>query len=428
MRKITFRRLISLLVTAASLCVFVGCGGDNVGNTGEVDSYLGMFNPALSLLTSPPNGGTVWTFPDEGEIYRYGDTVTVTAVPQKDYDFLGWSGASMDTARSVTIIMDGNKTLTANFVPTYTIIFNANGGNGTPPKTLVVPESTSITLPDGGNLKLPGSNFGGWTLKRTSTDYLAGATFIVTESDTLFAKWGTEYTVMFNANGGSGISPKTQVVPAGSNINLPDSNGLSKNGYAFSGWSTNTSGVGGTNYGIGKTYTPSGNVTLYAIWINVYTVTFDANGANGVAAPKPQTIKSGTVITLPSPGNWSNYVFDGWTDGLSHKIYSAGDAYTVVGNTLMSANWNPIYTVTFNLSGGTGTAPSLQTVTSPHTDITLPLPKATKPGYVFGGWNTAIGGAELAYQAGDSYHVTENITFYAYWKPEPIVPTEPDEP
>jgi uncharacterized repeat protein (TIGR02543 family) len=72
------------------------------------------------------------------------------------------------------------------------------------------------------------------------------------------------YTVTFNSNGGNG-SVSSQIVSAGSSITLPGGSNLSRSGYTFGGWNTNSSGTG-TNYNAGSSYAPSGNITLYAKW------------------------------------------------------------------------------------------------------------------------------------------------------------------
>ena len=74
-----------------------------------------------------------------------------------------------------------------------------------------------------------------------------------------------QYTVSFNANGGSGTAPSAQTVDAGSAITLPSQGSLTRSGYAFDGWNTNSSGTG-TNYSAGSPYMPAGHVTLYAKW------------------------------------------------------------------------------------------------------------------------------------------------------------------
>ena len=62
------------------------------------------------------------------------------------------------------------------------------------------------------------------------------------------------YTVTFNANGAtSGTAPTAQTASSGSSITLPNGSGLTKSGYTFGGWNTNTEGAG-TNYSTGSSY------------------------------------------------------------------------------------------------------------------------------------------------------------------------------
>jgi len=72
-------------------------------------------------------------------------------------------------------------------------------------------------------------------------------------------------SVTYDINGGIGATPPAQEVNAGSAITLLSSSGFSRSGYAFSGWNTSASGDG-TNYNAGSSYTPTGNITLYAKW------------------------------------------------------------------------------------------------------------------------------------------------------------------
>jgi len=70
--------------------------------------------------------------PDIGETvtdrysYAEGTTVSLTAKANSGYTFTGWSGASTATTNTITIKMDGNKTVTANFQQQMT-----NPGTGT---------------------------------------------------------------------------------------------------------------------------------------------------------------------------------------------------------------------------------------------------------------------------------------------------------
>jgi len=73
------------------------------------------------------------------------------------------------------------------------------------------------------------------------------------------------YTITFSANGATGTAPAIQTVRANAIVTLPSGNGLSKTGFTFGGWNTNTYGTG-TTYDAYSSYTVTGNVTLYAKW------------------------------------------------------------------------------------------------------------------------------------------------------------------
>jgi len=155
---------------------------------------------------------------------------------------------------------------------TYKVTFNANGGSGTVP-SITVNAGSSITLPSGSSLTKSGYDFDGWNTKNdgTGTDYSAGSSYTPSGNVTLYAKWNavsspTTYTVTFNSNGGSGTAPSAQIVDSGSTVTLPNQGSLTKSDYEFDGWNTKNDGTG-TNYSVWASYTPSGNVTLYAKWV-----------------------------------------------------------------------------------------------------------------------------------------------------------------
>jgi uncharacterized protein (TIGR02145 family)/uncharacterized repeat protein (TIGR02543 family) len=223
---------------------------------------------------------------------------------------------------------------------------------------------------------------------------------------------GNTYTVTFHANGGSG-APSPQTVSAGSSITLPNQGGLTRNGYSFGGWNTNNSGTG-TTYSAGSSYTPSGNVTLYAKWEAIpntggtYTIFFDANGGT-VNPPYSTTGADGKLASLPTPTR-SDVSFAGW--------YTA-DSTLVTTNTVFSANATIYaryaYTITFDAKGGT--VNPISGATDANGRLTS-LPTPTRSGYNFVGWYgiffdpTSIMGTGI---------ITENTVFlfgttvYAQW-------------
>jgi len=89
----------------------------------------------------------------------------------------------------------------------------------------------------------------------------------------------------------------------------------------------------------------------------IYTVTFNANGATGGAAPAPQTVNSGNSITVPGQGTlvYSEKTFGGWNtqENGGGTNYTAGAEYTVTGNTTLYAKWNKVVMDNYKL-GDTG--------------------------------------------------------------------------
>jgi uncharacterized repeat protein (TIGR02543 family) len=148
----------------------------------------------------------------------------------------------------------------------FVVTFDANGGTGTPPAAITTGSGFEITLPDDNGLEMSGYTFGGWNTNSsgTGTNYNAGASYTVSGDTTLYARW--VYTITFDANDGSGTAPAVITANAGSSITLPDQGSLTRTGYTFGGWNTNSSGTG-TNYNAGASYTVNNNTTLYARWL-----------------------------------------------------------------------------------------------------------------------------------------------------------------
>jgi len=108
-----------------------------------------------------------------------------------------------------------------------------------------------------------------------------------------------QYTVTFDANGGTGTAPAAQTVNAGDSISLPGAGGLVRTGYTFGGWNTNASGTG-IGYAAGSSYTVIGVITLYAKW--------NASGAGTGTGTTPWS--GATVTSLTNEAVW----YDGNVD------------------------------------------------------------------------------------------------------------------
>ena len=191
----------------------------------------------------------------------------------------------------------------------------------------------------------------------------------------------------------------------------------SRIGYTFAGWKDADNSDFDENTPVTK------NITVFAQWnIKQYTLTYNTNGATSGAAPSAVTEDYNTVIKLHDGTGFSktNFGFSGWNtqpDGKGTK-YNAGASFTVKENIELFADWQPLYTVTFNINGATsGDTPPM--VTQPAgTIITLPAGTGLlKTGFNFAGWNTQSDGKGTNYNAGASYTVTAAVTLFAHWQP-----------
>jgi len=305
--------------------------------------------------------------------------------------------------------------------PKYTLYFNANGGTegANPPAAITVDSGTIITLPGKQTMSKDGFSFGGWNAN--GTDYSAGDPYIVLVGATLDVRWIPVRTITFNANGATGgDAPDAVRADSGKTITLPGRGTMVRTGFSFGWWNTNSNGTGASFRG-DSAYTVTGNVTLYAKWVPVYTVTYSGNGTTA-GVPGEVKADSGSVITLPAAMRRDGYSFGWWSTsstGTGTK-YDPNDFYTVTGNTTIYVKWIPIRTVTFNVNGATsGTTPAAITVDS-GTVVTLPgQGNMVKTNNHFGGWSTSSSGGTNN-PAGSSYTVTSNVTLYARWTAFPI--------
>ncbi|MDR0302062.1 MAG: InlB B-repeat-containing protein, partial [Treponema sp.] len=387
-------------------------------------TFYAVWIPLYTVSFNANNGtGTV----PESQTVKSGEYITLPGgegLSRNNHIFTGWNANADGTGTTYNAgaqyHVTNNATLYVVWKQAYTVIFDANGGTGTVANQMGE-MGKSITLSNGDGFSRDGYVFGSWNTLAdgTGTNYNAGAAYSSTSfSNTLYAMWIPLYAVSFNANGGTGTIPDSQMVIAGDSITLPNGDGFSRDGYGFGNWNTAANGLG-TDYAEGAAYTvPSGGSTLYAKWIPLYTVSFDINEGTGTA-PTSHTIKAGDSITLPDGNNFSRPAFEfvGWNtaaDGTGND-YAVGAAYTVTTAATLYAKWIPLYTVSFNINGGTGTVPASQTVKD-GSSITLPGGDGlSKEWYLFNNWNTSADGTGTAYAAGASYTVTADIVLYTMW-------------
>ena len=269
------------------------------------------------------------------------------------YTFLGWSTSS--SATTATYSAGGNYTANSGATlyavweetpvtpTTYTLNYNANGGNGAPASQT---GNGNITLSNTKPTR-SGYNFLGWAKSSTATaaQYQPGESFSLTGNTTLYAVWEetpvtpTTYTLTYNANGGSG-RPASQT--GNGNITL-SSTKPTRSGYTFLGWAKSSTATA-AQYQPGESFSLTGNTTLYAVWEETpvtpttYTLTYNANGGSG--RPANQT-GNGTIKLSGTRPTRDGYTFKKWntkSDG-SGTSYNPGATYNLTANVTLYAIW-----------------------------------------------------------------------------------------
>ena len=218
-------------------------------------------------------------------------------------------------------------------VNTYTITYNANGGNESN-QTQEVKYGETWTTKDKIFTKT-GYTQVGWNTKADGS----GTTYSLKKLQkakkegnlTLYAKWKVNtYTITYKANGGN-ESNQTQEVKYGATWTTKDKI-FTKTGYTQVGWNTKADGSGVT-YSLKKLQKArkEGNLTLYAKWkVNTYTITYSANGGSGAPSSQNYTYSNSGTITLSSTKpTRTGYTFLGWSlsSTATEASYSAGQKW-----------------------------------------------------------------------------------------------------
>ena len=379
--------------------------------------------------------------PEAGTVSFYRPTVlgaqtTIIATTNPGYTWLGWydgdTKVSEGTSLTYTFTVSAeSKIYTAKWacytVSTETNLEGAGSYTNYTEKKVVFGETVELVATTN-----PGYTWLGWydggvkVSEGTSLTY----TFTMPAGGKIYtAKWAC-YTVSTETNlewAGSYTNYTEEKVPAGKTIEL----GATTNpGYTWLGWYD-----GETLVCEDTTYTftmPAESKTYTAKWA-CYTVSTETNleGAGSYTHYTEKKVAFGEAVELVATTN-PGYTWLGWYDGgalvceytsytltmpAESKIYTAkwAEYYVTVEKNMDDAG--DAYrdgvkigggSITFNLNGGSGTAPATQS----HGTATYPsIP--TRSGYVFAGWYDNQQCTGSPYDFTDV--VSGDITLYAKW-------------
>ena len=400
-----------------------GGGGTNYSSGSLYTSNANVtlyaqWTPVTYKVTYNANGGN--NAPSaQTKTYGVNLTLTTSKPTRTGYTFVSWNtktdgtGTTYNPGGSYTANADVTLYAQWEAVPTYTVTYNANGGNNAP-SAQTKTHGVALTLTNAKATRT-GYTFVSWNTKSdgTGTTYNPGGTYTANASVTLYAQWTPViYTISYDANGGSN-APASQTKTYGASVTLSTVK-PTRTGYIFKNWNKKADGSG-TNYASGGNYTSNSSVTLYAQWTPItYEVKFNGNGhTSGTMNNQKFTYDVAQDLTANAYKREFTVTYD-YSNGAENSTAKAtatfkGWAKTASGSVSYNDKQNVI-----NLASVQDTVVNIYAKWS---DGSVILPTPTKTGYIFDGWYTTPDGTTKIGDGGDKYTPSKDITIYAHWKP-----------
>jgi len=370
-------------------------GNVNIDSDKTVDVTLSRKLYTLDIYVT--GDGTVTKNPDKLE-YSHGEEVQLTAIPDEGWSFANWTGDLSGSDNPKIIVMDQNRSVTANFaINTYTMVATAGPGGAIEPEGQIQvnhgDDKEFIITPDTGyetaDVVVDGVSAGAiasYTFNNVASDHTIDASFSL-----------LEYTITISASPTEGGTVSGRgVYKHGETVDLTAE---ADDSYRFKNWTEDGIVVStDANY----SFTASANRNLLANFIEkTYELTVKLSGKGSVekqpdkARYLPEEVVNLTAI--PETG-WR---FLNWSGSLTGNTNPA--SITMNNDKTVIANFS-IYQYVIVVSpnpqnGGTvsggGTYPHGETVT---------LKATLNEGYEFLNWTE--GGVEVSTEEEYSFSAT----------------------
>lgn len=225
--------------------------------------------------------------------------------------------------------------------------------------------------------------------------------------------------------------------PAGQKITLAtmakdddcwDSSMLSRPGHTQLGWNQDRNATQAQ----AEVTMVEGGMTVFAVWVGNPVLTYDTNKPSTWSGQMPSTPASVSV-----PYNTAATDKSGWAAGDTSKIrgykflgwYTAPQDNTglyqwatpLTGNVTVYAHWQRLQAnVVYDKNASDAKGSHANTTGWQYSDVTVPSDTSksfTRDGYVFKGWSTKPGKADVVYKDGSKVPLQDkDITLYAQWQ------------
>ena len=317
----------------ATLTVF---GYNKITYIAEIDIMQGGTQQyTVNVSANPANGGTV----TGGGNYQVGQSCTVTATANSGYTFTNWSenGTIVSTQPSYTFVVNGNRTLVANFqaLPqNYTISVSANPTNGgTVTGGGTYQQGQQCTVHATANT---GYTFTNWTENGNVVSTQANYTFTVNSNRTLVANFTLQQftiTALVDPSQWAGGVEGGGVYTYGQSCTLTATPTVP---YIFVNWTKNGIQVS-TNATYTFTVTESATYVAHFV-VETFTITALANPTEGGVVTGSGTYEMLDECTVTATAN-EGYNFVNWTENGNVVSNEAAYTFAVTGDRTLVANF-----------------------------------------------------------------------------------------
>ncbi|MBR3952787.1 MAG: InlB B-repeat-containing protein [Oscillospiraceae bacterium] len=363
----------------------------------------------------------------DGLIYEMSFDVNDDAAPA-EYSFVVTFADGMSVDGESCVFIDIPFTVTVEReadVKTYTVTFDAMGGEGGP-KTAIKYEYEDMIIPSEIPVK-EGYKFIAWSFNHPFKEGYGferrpGEIYEYDADITMYAVWAKEICkVTFT---GENV-PEDYEVEGGETIQLP---ALAREGYSFLGWKGTAKGEHEytISFKAGDRIRMLNDWEFEALWEEIsvtptYTITYDANG--GYGAPEAQKKEEGKDLIISSVvPKKDGYVFIAWqfmhpfTQGTYMEILP-GEAYPFDASMKLTALWaKEECNITFK-------GESVPESYSVEGGSTFVFPEVSREGYKFLGWETHAANWQEGFivmrQPGFSMRILDDMELTAVWEKLP---------
>jgi uncharacterized protein (TIGR02145 family)/uncharacterized repeat protein (TIGR02543 family) len=420
---------VTLTVTPAAGYRFVGWSDESIPAISPTTitivrntALIAKFEPipidrhTLTVNANPAIGGTVSREPDAAS-YAHGTEVTVTAAPAEGYRFINWSGASTSETQEVTVTVNNNMTLTANFeligANVHALTINANPAIGgtvsREPDAASYTHGTEVTVTA---TPAEGYTFINWSGAATSTN--AEVRVTMNANLTLTANFlqipGNHHTLVTQItpdNGGiihinNALSTEITTHGHGVSVNI---SAIADPGFRFVNW-TMTSGtaVFGNANSENTTITLTSNTIIMANFVRTYVLRIDRDPiVGGTVTPASELNHDVNIPISITAATASGYRFVNWTVTSGTATFGNADSenttITLSSDATITANFQRIFTLTItqNPTGGGTVTPASGQSHDANTAVSITAAAATGYiGYRFVNWTVTSGTAAIA--------------------------------